>query len=103
MGGRKTRAGDDVCSATEKLHAVGSDEVVVFAVSESRGFGGRIGFHLRMGEKQFCSYLIGPGAAEDLVLIGDERVGGVEAEDLSSLGGKGACLGAVEGAFILID
>lgn len=56
-----------------------------------------------MGEDQFCSYLIGPGAAEDLVLIRDDRIGGVEAKDLSSLGGKGVGLGALKSAFILID
>lgn len=39
VGGRKPGARDDVSFATEKLHAVGSDEVVVLVVSESRDFG----------------------------------------------------------------
>lgn len=103
--GRRREAGarNEVCLAAEELHAVGGEEVEVLAVSEDREVGGRIRFHLRMGEDEFSAYLIGPGAAEDLVLVGDDRVGGVEAEDLGSFGGKRVYLGAFEGGFIFID
>jgi hypothetical protein len=70
--------------ASDDLDAVGGDEVKIIPsseVCETRIL--RLGF--RLGEEQLCPDYIGPGAAKDVVLIGDERVGTVKIQDLDSV------------------
>lgn len=69
------------------------------ALVQRRAEGGRvccICVLVGMGEDQFCADLVGPGAAEDLVIVRDYRVARVEAEELDSLVGQRAGLGTVE-------
>jgi hypothetical protein len=40
-----------------------------------------------VGKDELCADLIGPGAAEELVAVGDDGIARVETEDLDSLVG----------------
>lgn len=54
-----------------------------------------------MGEEELGANLVGPSTAEDLILIGDDRVGGVEAKDLQGFGGRVVGLGGGQRGLIL--
>lgn len=92
----RARAGGDIGFATEDLHAVGGEELEGGTLQEWGGEGlARIACIacIGMGEDQFGADLIGPGAAEELVTVGDDRVARVEAEDLDSLVGESLWFG----------
>lgn len=82
------RIRDQMGLASDNLDAVGGDEVKVFPVPETgQASMLRLGFWLR--KEQFCPNHVGPGAAEDVVLIRDERIGAVKIQDLDSVLGDG--------------
>lgn len=72
-------AGGEVCFAADDLDAVGGEELECGTGAEGRGAGGiHVWICVWVGEEELCAYLVGPGAAEDLVLVCDDWVARVE-------------------------
>lgn len=83
------RIRDQMGLASDNLDAVGGDEVKVSPVPEAGQARVLLRRRFGLGEEQFGPNHVGPGAAEDVVLVRDERVGAVKTQDLDPVLGDG--------------